>query len=491
MIVNSDGKVLVKGNVVPAIGLNLSATVKINDTGNWAHVSDELEVEITVLYSSKVVLDATIVDTRDDAVPANIPRTGGSVYFLNADPDENAVFARVNFSGALPGDDTYVVTASDEVGLSYNTSTRELSMTKCTDTPSATKSIKLTANDSPDTAGVSDPLVVEIEVTSGAAQCFDEISARPERLNAVRGAEITDIPKFYRLAGDDLDADLPVATVHVDGGAPAYVSDKTGGVLNLVKGSQGELTVVIPSGRTPEASPNNLEIVLTVNDDSNKGGFLTDVAEVKMTVDFAEVQPHGNLQGVLADGVTGSLEDGLLTVRRVAASSTPLRIVTNIRPAIPTEERLATEGSFTNFQIVFNTTTSQQDLQLIANQVPDGEVRMITVKVENHKNLASADDEAQFAARPDRLFTIAVRYLGELEAAAYDSETETAIAGEVNRYVESDEGAVAVATVSVSGGTSPYSYNLVAGGLELGTDLTNMTVLIPASANPARLRGRN
>ena len=489
LIVNSDGGVLVKGGVVPAIGKNLEATVKINDTGNWAHVSDELEVEITVLYSSKVVLDATIVDTRDDAVPANIPRTGGSVYFLNDDPDENAVFARVDFSGALPGDDTYVVTASDEVGLSYDPATRELSMTKCTDTPSATKRIKLTANDSPDTAGVSDPLVVEIEVTSGAAQCFDAISARPERLNAVRGAHITDIPKFYRLAGDDLDADLPVATVHVDGGAPAYVSDKTGGVLNLVKGSQGELTVVIPSGRAPEASPNNLEIVLTVNDDSTKGGFLTDVAEVKMTVDFAEVQPHGNLQGVLADGVTGSLEDGLLTVRRVAASSTPLRIVTNIRPAIPTEERIATEGSFTNFQIVFNTTTNQQDLQLIANQVPDGEVRMITVKVENHKNLASADDEAQFAARPDRLFTIAVRYLGELEAAAYDSETETAIAGDVNRYVESDEGAVAVATVSVSGGTSPYSYNLVAGGLELGTDLTNMTVLIPASAVPSAAPG--
>ena len=495
LIVNSDGEVLVKGGVAPAIGLNLSATVKINDTGNWAHVSDELEVEITVLYSSKVVLDATIVDTRDDAAPANIPRTGGSVYFLNADPDENAVFARVDFSGALPGDDTYVVTASDEVGLSYNTATRELSMTKCTDTPSATKSIKLTANDSPDTAGVSDPLVVEIEVTSGAAQCFDAISARPETINANRGAHITDVPKFYRLAGDELDADLPVATVHVAGGAPAYVSGKTGGELNLVKGSQGELTVVIPNGMTAKASANNLKIVITVNDDpdSNKGGFLTEPVTVEMTVDFAEVQPHGNLQGELADGVTGSLEDGLLTVRRVAASSTPLRIVTNIRPAIPTEERLATEGSFTNFQIVFNTTTSQQDLQLIAGQEPDGAVRMITVKVENHKAInRSPDDDLQFAARPDKLFTIAVRYLGELEAAAYDSETETKIetsTGDINRYVESDEGAVAVATVSVSGGTAPYSYNVVAGGLELGTDLTNMTVLIPASVVPSAAPG--
>ena len=175
-------------------------------------------------------------------------------------------------------------------------------------------------------------------------------------------------------------------------------------------------------------------------------------------------------------------------MRRVAASSTPLRIVTNIRPAIPAEERIRTEGSFTNFQIVADS-SSQQHLQLIANQVPDGLVRMVTVKVENHKDLnRTPDDDLQFAARPDRLFTIAVRYLGELEAAAYDSETETKIetsTGDINRYVESDEGAVAVATVSVSGGTAPYSYELVAGGLELGTDLTNMTVLIPASAVPS------
>ena len=39
-------------------------------------------------------------------------------------------------------------------------------------------------------------------------------------------------------------------------------------------------------------------IVITVNDTSNKGGFLTDeVVEVKMTVDFAEVQPPRELAG--------------------------------------------------------------------------------------------------------------------------------------------------------------------------------------------------
>ena len=263
----------------------------------------------------------------------------------------------MTFQSGLPGVTGFIVTPGTANGLAYNTANNRVSIVaKCGDDNQADKSIRLVVNDAPDPNNVSEPLTLDIMVHSGAAECISPISARPETIVGTgRGAHITDNPKHYRLAGDALDADLPVATVHVAGGAPDYVSGRSSGELNLVKGSQGELTVVITSGTTPAASPNLLEIVITVNDTSNKGGFLTDeVVEVKMTVDFAEVQPHGNLQGVLADGVTGSLEDGLLTVRRVAASSTPLRIVTNIRPAIPAEERIRTEGSFTNFQIVAN-----------------------------------------------------------------------------------------------------------------------------------------
>ena len=491
LIVDGDGEVLVKGGVVPALNLNLFATVVIDDTGDWAHVSEPLTMEITVLYSSEVPVNAAITDTRTSGTITPNSTPPQTVYFNAASPHANVVFATVKYTSGLPTANTFNVVASAENGLAYDaTNERLMIVAKCGDDNSADKSIRLVVNDDPDPAGVSKPLTVDITVHSGEAECIDPLTARPETINANRGAHITDIPKFYRLAGDDLDADLPVATVHVAGGAPDYVSGRSGGELNVVGNNAKLITVVIPNGMTAKPSPNNLEIVITVNDDSNKGGFLTDEVEVKMTVDFAEVQQHGNLQGVLADGVTGSLEDGLLTVRRVAASSTPLRIVTNIRPALPAEERIRTEGSATNFQVVYNTTTSQQDLQLIANQVPDGEVRMVTVKVENYKPInRTPDDDLQFAARPDRLFTIAVRYLGELEAAAYDSETETAVAGEVNRYVESDEGAVVVATVSVSGGTSPYSYNLVAGGLELGTNLANMTVLIPASAVPSAAPG--
>ena len=131
---------------------------------------------VTVLYSSKVELAAVIIDTRPGAVPSEIPTSGGTAYFPSAGANENAVFGRLIFSGALPGDQTYNVVASQQNGIAYDTASRELSMTKCTDLPSADKSIRLVVNDSPDTHGVSDPLTVDIEVHSGAEECVDAIA---------------------------------------------------------------------------------------------------------------------------------------------------------------------------------------------------------------------------------------------------------------------------------------------------------------------------
>ena len=488
LIVDGDGKVLVKGSVVPALNLNLIATVKINDTGDWAHVSDELVMTITVLYSSEVPVNAAITDTRTSGTITPNSTPPQTVYFNAAVPHANVVFATVKYTSGLPTANTFNVVASAENGLDYDATNERLRIVaKCGDDNSADKSIRLVVNDDPDPAGVSKPLTVDITVHSGEAECIDPLTARPETIVGTgRGAHITDTPKVYRLAGDDLDTNLPVATVHVGGGAPAYVSGRQGGGLNLDGNNAELMTVVIPSGMTPSASPNLLEIVITVNDDSNKGGFLTDEVEVKMTVDFAEVQPHGEITADKAGDVLGDVASRVLTVRRVAADTSDFDILTKMRGANFGAERILAVGNANGIRLQADTGggTNASKLVMIQNQIPDGLVRIITVRVEDYKPGASNDENAQFAARPDKLFTISVRYEGELEGAAYDSEnTANEITAPVNRYVEQGDSnvSVAVASLSVRGGTPDYSYSLT-GDLELNAD--NTTVQIKASANP-------
>ena len=492
LLVNEQGQVMVAARVVPKLTDNdLVATVVIDDSGNWAHVSEPLTMMITVRYSSKLVLVADINDPRANAVPSVIPITEAEgapakIYFPKAGTDAGQTLAQLTFRGGKDDSTTYSAAATLQNGLTYNDTTKQILMTKCTDSPAALKSIRLVVNDSPDADGVSDPLTLNITVESGADECIDAISARPEVIvGNGRGAHITGIPKFYRLAGDDLDADLPVATVHVEGGAPDYVSGKSGGELNLVKGGHRELTVVIPSGMTAAASPNNLDIVLTVNDTSDKGGFVTEPVTVEMTVDFAEVQPHGQFTADKVGVVLGEVSSGVLTVRRVAQQSGAFDILTNMRGANAAAERIQTAGgSFVGIRLEADLNNANANKLVMAeNQKPDGAVRVITVRVVDYALNPNADLQAQFEARPDLLFTLSVHYLGELEGAAYDTEADTAtkITSLINRYAEQgdSEVAVAVASLSVSGGTPPHTYTLV-GGLELNADST--TVQIPASA---------
>ena len=491
LLVNAQGQILVKGGTVPEIGKNIAATVIINDTGNWAHVSEPLTMEITVLYSSEVPVNAAITETRTAApVQAIVPNSTPpqTIYFNAAAPHANIPFAQITYTSGLPTANDFDVVASAESGLNYDATNKQLRINaKCNDSPAENKSIRLVVDDKPDPNNVSKPLTVDITVHSGAAECIAPINVQARNVGVggqPSGSAITEPVKLYGLAGTTLAAKMAVATVFIDDGAPAYTSSKSGGGLELEGNNAELLTVFLPAGAMPGsgANGNQLAIDIRINDDADKGGFLTPEAKVEITVNYIEVQPHGQITGQKAAGVTGDLESGMLTVRRVAASSTPFNILTNIEAAIPNKEAVGVVGSYTGILYTLG------NLQMDSNQQPDGLVRIITLRVSDNTETETSEP-LQTAARPDRTFTISVRYLGELEAAAYDSETETAIAGDVNRYVESDEGAVAVATVSVSGGTSPYSYNLVEGGLELGTDLTNMTVLIPASAVPSAAPG--
>ena len=486
LIVDGDGKVLVKGGVVPAIGLNLSATVKINDTGNWSHVSDELVMEITVLYSSEVPVNAAITDTRSN-VPApvqtilpnrNPPQT---VFFNAATPHANIPFALMTYTSGLPtANDDFDVVASLPNGLNYDATNKHLRIdAKCGDDASANKSIRLVVDDKPDPNNVSKPLTVDITVHSGAAECIAALEATPRDLS---GQLINADVVRYAVEGSTLAARMAVATVLIAGGAPEFTSSRSGGDLELDGNGANLLTVYIPADTSPAAgaSGNELDIAIAINDDVDKGGFLTPEAEVKMTVNYIAVARHGQFTADKVADVEGDVASGMLTVRRVAADSANFNILTNIKGAIPNKESVSTALGSSYVGILY----TSGNLQMDGGQIPDGRVRVITLRVFDNTQ-AVLDERAQTDARPDRLFTISVRYEGELEGAAYDSEnTANEITAPVNRYVEQGDSnvSVAVASLSVRGGTPDYSYSLT-GDLELNAD--NTTVQIKASANPA------
>ena len=285
LIVESDGRVLVKGGVVPALDKNLFATVVINDTGNWAHVSEPLTMMITVLYSSEVPVNAAITETRSEAPVQTItpnstpPQT---IYFNEAAPHANIPFARITYTSGLPSANTFDVTPSAANGLTYNTGTRMLSIdTKCGNDNSANKSIRLVVNDDPDPNNVSKPLTLDITVHSGAAECIDAITATPRNLSG--GLISADVVR-YAVEGSSLAERMAVATVLIAGGAPEFTSTKeSGGDLELDCNGKDLLTVYIPANTSPAtgASGNELEITIAINDDNAKGGFLTPAAKSK------------------------------------------------------------------------------------------------------------------------------------------------------------------------------------------------------------------
>ena len=496
LLVGNDGAILVEANVAPALTDNtLVATVAINDSGDWAHVSGERLITVSVLYSSEVNVELVgFADIRANANPAQIKHDGGTVYFEQTGAHSNVEFGELSFSSAVPGVTGFIVTPGTANGLAYNTANNRVSIVaKCGADNQADKSIRLVVNDTPDPNNVSEPLTLDIMVHSGAAECIEPINAQARTIGNPNGQAITEDLTAYALADVASASPSVVATVFVEKGAGEYTSTKeSGGELALVGDGKGLLTVQIPAGTTPATgNGKELDIDIRINDEADKGGFLTPEAKVEITVNYIAVQPHGQFTADKAGDVLGDVASRVLTVRRVAADTSDFDILTKMRGANFGAERILAVGNANGIRLQADTGggTNASKLVMIQNQIPDGAVRIITVRVEDYKPGASNDENAQFAARPDKLFTISVYYQGELEGAAYDSEnTANEITAPVNRYVEQGDSnvSVAVASLSVSGGTPDYSYSLT-GDLELNAD--NTTVQIKATSSPATNAG--
>ena len=323
LLVGNDGAILVEANVAPALTDNtLVATVAINDSGDWAHVSDRRLITVSVLYSSEVNVELVgFADIRANANPAQIKHDGGTVYFEQTGSHANVEFGELSFSSAVPGVTGFIVTPGTANGLAYNTANNRVSIVaKCGNDNQADKSIRLVVNDTPDPNNVSEPLTLDIMVHSGAAECIEPINAQARTIGNPNGQAITEDLTAYALADVASTEVSVVATVFIEKGAGEYTSTKeSGGELALVGDGKGLLTVQIPANTTPATgNGKELDIDIRINDEADKGGFLTPEAKVEITVNYIAVQPHGQFTAEKAAGVEGDVASGMLTVRRVA-----------------------------------------------------------------------------------------------------------------------------------------------------------------------------
>ena len=476
LIVNAQGQVLVAANVVPAEDLELAATVKINDRGDWEHVSDELLMSVTVLYSAEFRIAAVITDTNGGGT---ISPDGGTVYFRKTGADANQGFGRLSFSGGVSGDAlaNYEVATSNASGLAYNAANGILSMTKCTDSPSVEKSIRLTINDKDDTDGLSDPLILNVRVHSGAEECLDPISAGARDLS---GGAISAPVKVYALAGT-LTEPLAVATISASGGGGALTLRKTGGGLTLTGNLSEGLTVLIPSGTRPAAGTNGtrLDVAVEIDDELAKGGYLFPARNVEMTADYVLIQGHSNLT-VLRDGETTAEDlDGstIYPLIRDAQDTNPVAALSEVgfKTPLSGEALSRVDG---DAALLFD--AGAKEVQVAANTPPDG--RTLTLK------LRGSDGEGNPRARVriDRLYTVAVRYLKELTAKAVVAENGADITGIPEIKVPTGEtGRQVVGYVEIDGGTEGYVLNVVGSGSVF--ELDGRTLAIKAGTTPGAL----
>ena len=280
----------------------------------------------------------------------------------------------------------------------------------------------------------------------------------------------TNTPTFYRLAGATSTADITAAKVVGRKGKSPYTfaivdADAQGVANGLAVESNGN--IVLKSGATPAAGANANRVVTVRLSDSQRP--TAETAEVELTVRFEQVETHADVVFTPQSGVTQN-------------DAKEYRVVQAGAPGANVHVLDLASGGDT-----LSITEGDADLVLVAGS--PNRLEITSSAPRNRQTLTAeitqtdGDDNAQEIERPDRTYTVSVRYIPAIEARVEDASN-----AEIAAVVEltAKQGAHLVGSVSVSGGVGgDYSY--VASGVDTSQNLevdADGNIRIPATLAP-------
>ena len=290
------------------------------------------------------------------------------------------------------------------------------------------------------------------------------------RVLDAQGGVLTSTPTFYRLANVPLAENLQVVKADGQSGVPPYsyavVGSATGG-LQMSVGGESDGEVYIPQGETA-AGERKITVRIT---DSSEPPQTTDLT---ITVNFEAVQPLADL--VINDGNGNNLGLNFAAERPVGFGglvylSRDVSAGEGVRLTGPSGQALLLSG---DNLVIFPGTRPEGQLLSIVLVGSDGE----------GEDGDSAAVRAQKALRPDRRYSVTVRYLPQIVPQLLDvNNVAITLAAEVDVFAPAGGTRVLVGSLTASGGTGGYSYHKVtnSGVLEVETD---GKVYVPTSATP-------